>query len=318
MCYLVPKLCRHSASTVRYTGVVGRISEAKEMATRPVVTPEAYSGDGPFDAWIEHFERAAALNEWSEELRAQWLAVRLIGRAQIALRSLPAETVGSYTALREALRRRFEPESKRDLYAAEFHVRQKQAAEDWATFGEDLKALIDKAFPGMEAAARERLAVDRFLTQLTDPQLAFSVRQKRPETIDEVVTATLEMQAHLSLAKRAVGGDGGRTQPSELPIAGTNYRNPSPSENNASRHNSAPSERFTDTLQQLVAQMEKLESALTDSRPRRDGPGYRNPGRRPTRRNQRRDSQRCYRCRELGHIARNCPAPRSSPRTPGN
>ena len=56
------------------------------MATRTIVTPETYSGDGPFDAWIEHFERAAALNEWSEDQQAQWLTVRLVGRAQIALR----------------------------------------------------------------------------------------------------------------------------------------------------------------------------------------------------------------------------------------
>ena len=120
------------------------------MATHPVVTPETYSDDGPFNAWIEHFERAAALNEWSEDQRAQWLAVRLVGRAQIALRSLSEETVQSFTALREALCRRFKPESKRGLYAAEFHVRQ-QPSEDWASFGEDLKSLIDKAFPDMEA-----------------------------------------------------------------------------------------------------------------------------------------------------------------------
>ena len=168
------------------------------MATHPIVTPETYSGDGPFDAWIEHFEHAAALNEWSEDQQTQWLAVRLVGRAQIALRSLSEETTQSYTALREALCRRFDPESKRGLYAAEFHVRQKQPSGDWVSFGE---SLIDKVFPDMETTAWERLAVDRFLTQLTDPQLAFSVRQKQPASIDEAVTATLEMQAHLSLAK---------------------------------------------------------------------------------------------------------------------
>ena len=127
------------------------------MATHPIVTPETYSGVGPFDAWIEHFEHAAALNEWSEDQQAQWLAVRLVGRAQIALRSLSEETTQSYTALWEAVCRHFDPESKRGLYAAEFHVR---PSEDWASFGEDLKSLIDKAFPDMEATARERLAVD--------------------------------------------------------------------------------------------------------------------------------------------------------------
>ena len=126
------------------------------MATHPIVTPETYSGDGPFDAWIEHFEHAAALNEWSEDQQTQWLAVRLVGRAQIALRSLSEETTQSYTALC----RHFDAESKRGLYAAEFHVRQKQPSEELASFGEDLKSLIDKAFPDMEATARERLAVD--------------------------------------------------------------------------------------------------------------------------------------------------------------
>ena len=220
----------------------------------------------------------------------------------------------SYTALREALCLRFEPESKRGLYAAEFHVRQKQPAEDWASFGEDLKSLNDKA---MEAPARERLAVDRFLSQLTDPQLAFSIRQKRPANIDDAVTATLEMQAHLSLAKRATtGGDGGvqpHVNPTELPVAGANYRNSSSNERRPSYRNSPTSEQFTDAMQQLVVRMEKLESALSDTRSqRRDGRPYRGDARRSS---PRRDLRRCYRCRELGHIARNFPA---SPRTQGN
>ena len=162
--------------------------------------------------------------------------------------------------------------------------------------------------------------MDRFLTQLTDPQLAFSIRQKRPASIDDAVTATLEMQAHLSLAKRATtGGDSGvqpHVNPTELPVAGANYRNPSSNERRPSYRNSPTSEQFTDAVQQLVMRMEKLESALSDTRSqRRDGHLYRGDARRS---NPRRDLRRCYRCRELGHIARNCPAPQFSPRTQGN
>jgi len=71
-------------------------------------------------------------------------------------------------------------------------------SEDWASFGEEIKALVDKAFPDHDAA-QDRLQVDHFLTQLNDPQLAFSVRQVKPNMLEEVITATLEMQLHLQL-----------------------------------------------------------------------------------------------------------------------
>ena len=45
------------------------------------------------------------------------------------------------------------------------------------------------------------LAVPNYLIQL-DPQLAFSVRQRKPKTIVEAVTTTLEMESyHLALSK---------------------------------------------------------------------------------------------------------------------
>lgn len=37
-----------------------------------------------------------------------------------------------------------------------------------------------------------------------DPQLAFIVRQTKPKTLDEVVTAALEMQSHLQLANHTM------------------------------------------------------------------------------------------------------------------
>ena len=43
------------------------------------------------------------------------------------------------------------------------------------------------------------MAVDRFLLQLEDPQLAFSVRQKRPSNMDEAVTYTLGKTRRASL-----------------------------------------------------------------------------------------------------------------------
>ena len=58
-----------------------------------------------------------------------------------------------------------------------------------------LKNLVDKAYPELEEAARERLAIKQYLQQLEHPQVAFSVKQKRPAKLDEVVSVTLKMEA---------------------------------------------------------------------------------------------------------------------------
>ena len=65
--------------------------------------------------------------------------------------------------------------------------------EDWATYADILKGLADKAYPDLEEAARERLALNQFLGELDKPQVAFGVRQGRPKILDEAVSLTIEL-----------------------------------------------------------------------------------------------------------------------------
>ena len=57
--------------------------------------------------------------------------------------------------------------------------------------------LAERAYPDLQAEAQEQLALNRFLALLDNPQVAFSVRQKAPKTIEDAVTATLEMESYL-------------------------------------------------------------------------------------------------------------------------
>ena len=126
------------------------------MSSRPVATPETYSDEGHFDEWTKHFESVAALNEWTDAQIAHWLAVCPVGRAHTAFKRLPDETRRSYATAKATLKQRFEPASKQALYTAEFHLRIKEPAEDWPSFGDDLRILADKAFPDLtESAKRE-------------------------------------------------------------------------------------------------------------------------------------------------------------------
>ena len=45
----------------------------------------------------------------------------------------------------------------------------KQKGEGWAEFGEDLKTLAEKAYPDLEDAAKERFALNQYLTELNNP-----------------------------------------------------------------------------------------------------------------------------------------------------
>ena len=206
---------------------------------RPAVLPETYSGEGPFSDWVESI---AEVNRWDEAEKLLWLRVRLIGRAQTAFKRLDRQAHQSFKAALKALVQRFEPDSKRGLYAAELGARIKKPNEDLASFGEDLQALADKAYPNLEEAARDVLAVERYLSQLLDPQVAFVVRKEQPKTIAAAVTSTLQAQSCLPPIPSAMGV----TQVDTGAVAAVR----------------SMQESISEAVQQLVSRMAKLETQL--------------------------------------------------------
>ena len=66
-----------------------------------------------------------------------------------------------------------------------------------ASFGDALRVLADKAYSDLEDNAREQLALNQFLAQITNPQIAFGVKQKRPKTVEEAVVTTIELESYL-------------------------------------------------------------------------------------------------------------------------
>ena len=188
-----------TVNSVVYIGVVGR------MANRPHVLPELSNGEKDFVEWVDHFGDVASINGWDEDAKLAWLKVRLTDRAQTAFKRLPQSTKEKFEDAVKALKERFEPTSKRELYTAEFQVRRKERKQDWADFAQDLRMLADKAFPDLQMEARDRLSLNRFLDQITDPQINFAVKQRRPKTLDEAMAATLEMESYRTSAAIKVG-----------------------------------------------------------------------------------------------------------------
>ena len=110
----------------------------------------------------------------------------------MAYKKFPVTIREPYKSARIAPLERFEPESRQDLYLAEFQMRYKAKTESWPEYGEDLRILVDKEYPSLDNEAWQQLALQRYLSQLDNEQVAFGVKQK---TIEAAVSITLECES---------------------------------------------------------------------------------------------------------------------------
>ena len=172
--------------------------ECQATATRPLVLPEKFNGTGNFNEWISHFKGIAAINKWTDEDKGLWLKVRLTDKAHVALMRLPNDAHETYVSLKAALKERFKSSSKQEVYKAEFESRRKRSTESWGDFGDELLQLVDKAFPSLQPEAKEQLALSRYLGQPAPAEVAFGVKQRRPATVNEAVSSTVELESYLS------------------------------------------------------------------------------------------------------------------------
>ena len=282
---------------------------------RPPVIPELYTGEKSWDEWIDHFDSVAQVCGWDGANKLKWLRVRLTERAGTFFRRLPEETRADFDRATEALRRQFEPESKKELYRAELQARKKKRNEEWAIFGEDLKNLADKAYPALPLEARERFALNQYLSQLDNPQVAFSVKQTKPKTVDDAVRSTLEMESFLTPQSAPAAGISQITEETTEAVAATSANK--------------------DAMKLILERMERMETELKNTRqhPGVVPGGYGSPvaavfpssDRAPNQsqgwwrgRASRTNYGNCWNCGGEGHLSRACPSPRKPRPQQGN
>ena len=162
---------------------------ASRPSDKPVIIPEVYSGEQPWEDWIDQFESIAAINGWNKEKKLVWLKVHLTRRALLAFRKFSVTTKASYKNMVVAMQEHFDPQHKRDSYLAELQIRCKKRTQAWADYGEDLRILVDKAYPTLDDDTRQQLALQRYPSQLQDEQVAVGVKQRKPRRLRQQLQA---------------------------------------------------------------------------------------------------------------------------------
>ena len=110
-------------------------------------------GEESYEDWKDQFESIAEINCWDDKQKLKWLKVRLKGRALMDYKKFSVTALAMFKNAKNALQERFEPESRKDLYLAEFQTQYKAKTESWPNFGEDLR-VVDKAYPSLDDEAR--------------------------------------------------------------------------------------------------------------------------------------------------------------------
>jgi len=123
--------------------------------------------------------------------------VSLKKAAHVAYNCFDHETQNSYLTVKAALRERFEPQSKRELYRVEFENCSRKEGDTWSDFADELMLLACRAFPGLQNESQEVLALNKYFSNLQDPRVYLAVRQRSPGTLREAVDATLEVESYL-------------------------------------------------------------------------------------------------------------------------
>ena len=259
-------------------------------AKRPVITPEHFSGEQSWEDWIDQFESIASNNGWNDEQKLIWLKVHLTRRALLAYKKFSVTARALFKNAVVTLAERFELESRRDLYLAEFQSCCKKRTESWADFGEDLRVFVDKAYPMLEDDVRQQLALQPHLSQLCNDQVAFGVKQRKPKTIEAAVGATLELESYLVQ----------HSPPRMVAPVQVDYVN----------------SNLMDMMSQLLVRVERLEVGIQLDRSTGGLPKTQSET--PGIVSHDREVVVCYRYGKKGHYARGCAQPRKKPSHQGN
>ena len=159
----------------------------------PLVRIGEYDGESDLTAFLSRFERMAQFYRWSEHEQLIYLETSLKGPAADIVYDVESTT--TIQEMKDMLRLRFGTEKQGELSRIELQLTRRQSGEPLQRLYGTIKKLVALGYPGPLPAEGNWLARDHFLRALDDDVLRVQVSMRKPATLEEALTAAMELEA---------------------------------------------------------------------------------------------------------------------------
>ena len=260
--------------------------------------PEKFS-DGDFTAFKKSFNRVAIANAWTDEQKLSALPLGRHGRA-LTIFEKKEDTFKTIDDAFKGLEEEFDATSDKDNALKEFYLCSWGQGLDLDVYSQKLSHLLRKGLPSLGDGDYKRIVVNQFIngfpSHLGD-RLRLRFSGKSPSLEDALAAAKdlVKLDAP-TVASCAVRNDTVLEKINEI------------------------SQKLESVTTEVASITSEMRAAKSKSGFRRQTPDGQMESDRHQESRQRRNVReiRCFNCSGLGHIARNCPSPRSGGFKSGN
>ena len=153
----------------------------------------SYDGESDLTAFLHKFDRLASLYKWTAEEQLVALESSLKGAAaDIVYEVQPSTTIED---MKNMLKVRFSTDEQGEVSRTELQHTRRQPGEQLQKLYRTIKKLMSVGYPGPSSATKHWIGHDHFLRALNDEPFSVQVSLQRPKTLEETLTAALELEA---------------------------------------------------------------------------------------------------------------------------
>ena len=183
------------AATSTSTAAAGAVFSALPSC----LMPEAFTGEGDFEDYLQQFTTAATLSGWqtaTADNRPNFFALRLKGNALHFYTTLTVAQQQNFDQLVAAFRTTYT--TNVEVLKAKLKAARQQPNQTIAAFLCDVRTLARRVYRG-QPLIEEQMVLTSFIEGLHDAQLRWELRKSKPANPDAALALAVELHAFMEM-----------------------------------------------------------------------------------------------------------------------